>query len=416
MENYFINSEFIVINEHDSRFYVVRKTPFQQFDINQDSYKILEIIQENQGLPPQEEPLAEHIIAFLNQLRDFGILTNDPERKATANVKKIMTKPGFKRIFCEITCKCNLKCRHCYNSSDIDSLNENQMSTDEVKMLIDQANEMGVWQFDLTGGEVFLRDDIFEILEYAKLKGMATVIFSNATLLDEEKIIKLKELQIRKLVVSVDGYTSKVHDEFRGVEGALEKTIENIKLMKKHGVDVDINVMLGDHNANEINQLVDYLRFELKVPFAGDVIMPIGRGSDITNSENYACILGYINQLNGKETACSIENMGEFEVPPQRSCGIGDSFLYVTHEGSFNLCPSLTYKFDEAFRFGNIRKDKLYDVWTSGMDKFRNLNCEKHAECQAHEKCKGGCRSRAYSAYGSIYSADKVYCKIYGCE
>lgn len=413
MDNFYVSRDCIIVSENDSKFYVAKRAPFKEFAINQDSFKILQIIQENDGLPPQTEPLAEHIINFLNQLHEFGILTKDPHQRGFANVKKIETSPVFKRIFFEITPQCNLRCRHCYNQSDMQVAHENQLTTEEVKGLIDQAHEIGVWQFDLTGGELFLREDILEILEYLQKKGMATVLFSNLTLLDEAKAQKLKEFQVRKVVTSIDGFSNQVHDDFRGVRGSLEKTIASIHMLKELDIPVSVNIMVGEHNFTELDQLSDYLRFELKLPYATDLIMPLGRGKAMNNCDDFAIYVGYLNQLNGKDTPCNVANPGEFTVPTQPRCGVGDNFLYITHEGSINLCPSLTYNTAPEFCLGNIKTDRLADVWQNRMANFRNLTCEKNADCPVGDRCKGGCRSRAYAVTGSIKSIDSAYCKMY---
>lgn len=414
MEQVFINRDFIVVNQHDTRFYVVKKHPYARFDINEDSFKILEFIHTNEGLLEEEEPLAEHIANFINQLLEYGILTRDPHQRGDGNVKKKVITPECHRIFFEITPQCNLKCQHCYNSSHPTTGIADQITTDEVKRLIDEAHAMGIWQFDLTGGEIFLRDDIFEVLAYLERMGMHVKLFSNLTLLNQEKIQRLKSLNIRKIITSLDAYTPERHDSFRGQPGAWQKTVDNIKALRDQGIDVNVNITIGDHNADEIDRLVDFLRFELKVSYVADVILPLGRGNVITTAENYARCLGYVNSLRTQETPCSMQNMGEFEVARQAYCGVGEDFLYVTYEGSFNLCTSMHYRVSEEFRFGNIRTDSLAEVWTRRMDKYRQIHCSEAESCVAKEKCRGGCRSRAYSVYGSLYAPDKVYCKMHG--
>jgi radical SAM protein with 4Fe4S-binding SPASM domain len=107
--------------------------------------------------------------------------------------------------------------------------------------------------------------------------------------------------------------------------------------------------------------------------------------------------------------------MGEFECSTQTFCGVGRNFIFITSEGSFNLCQSLSYRQNEAFSFGHLKTDTLHDVWTQRMESFRNLRCEKQDQCAAKEKCAGGCRSRAYAVDGSLNAVDTVYCKIFGC-
>lgn len=415
MDNLYLSNEFIIINEYNTHFFVVKKFPYSQFNINQDSFTILEYIQQHEGLPQDGEPVAEHIINFVHQLLEYGILTTDPKKRGQS-LKKKMIEPDCKRVFVELTPQCNLHCRHCFNGSHPESMTDQLMSTGEVKDLIDQAHEMGVWQFDLTGGEIFLRDDLFEILSYLNQKGMMVKLFTNLTLLNENDIPKLRACNITKIVTSLDGASAGVHDEFRGVQGSFAKTVRNIRLLQEQGFDLNVNVMVGDHNFHEIDTLIDYLRFELKVAYNPDVIMPIGRGSDIGDAGKYAACLGYLNSIKRKEIPCDVHHMGEFECAPQTFCGVGRNFIFITAEGSYNLCQSMSYRQNPEFSFGNLRTDPLHDVWTQRMEPFRNLRCEKQDQCSAKEKCAGGCRSRVYAVENSLYSADTVYCKIYGCE
>lgn len=415
MDNLYLNNEFIIVNEYDTRFFVIKKSPYSQFDINQDSYTILEFIQQHEGLPKDGEPVAEHILTFIRQLLDYGILTTDPAKRGQS-LKKKTIQPDCKRVFVELTPQCNLLCRHCFNGSHAEVEVNHLITTAEVKDLIDQAHEMGVWQFDLTGGEVFLRDDLFEILAYLNQKGMLVKLFTNLTMLNEADIPRLRECNLSRIVTSLDGYSTEVHDGFRGVKGSLEKTVRNIQRLQEQGFDLNVNVMVGDHNFHEIDQLMDFLRFDLKVSYMPDVIMPIGRGSEIHDAESYASYLGYLNSLKNSETRCDVRNMGEYTVARQTPCGVGDHFIFITYEGSFNLCQSLSYRQNSEFSFGNLRNDRLRDVWTQRMEPFRNLRCANQDQCGAREKCAGGCRSRAYAIHGSLTGLDPVYCKLYGSE
>lgn len=414
MENLYLSNEFIIVNEYNTHFFVMRKFPFNQFNINQDSFTILDYIQQHEGLPGDGEPVAEHIITFVNQLLDYGILTTDPMKRAQS-LKKKTIQPDCKRVFVELTPQCNLRCRHCFNGSDPDVCADQLITLAEVKNLVDQAHALGVWQFDLTGGEVFLRDDLFEILTYLNQRGMMVKLFTNLTLLDEVDIPKLRQCNVAKIVTSLDGYSAEVHDAFRGAKGSWAKTVQNIRLLREQGFDLNVNVMVGDHNYHEINQLIDFLRFELQVAYMPDVIMPIGRGCEIRNAETYAPCLGYLNHIKRQETPCNVQEMGEFELHPQTSCGVGENFIFITAEGTFNLCQSLSYRQSGEFSFGNIRTDTLEEVWTQRMEPFRQIRCENQDQCSAKEKCAGGCRSRAFAMTGSLTSVDNVYCKMYGC-
>ncbi|MCK4261213.1 MAG: radical SAM protein [Halanaerobiales bacterium] len=414
MGSLYINKNYIIIN-NNGRYSVVCRISFKHFTINEDAFKVIKYIQERGSLNLSEiDNIA--VISFIKQLSNYGIITNNKQESGFDNIKESRLKPGLKRVFLEITKKCNLRCKHCFNSSGIECEDKEQLTTEEVKRLINMAHEMGVWQFDLTGGEPFLRKDIFEILEYLNQKAMAVTLFSNLTVLDYEKIKILKDLKIRKVITSLDGYSDVVHDGFRGVKGCKQKTIDNIKILRRFGIDVSVNVIIGNHNIKELDKLINYLKFDLKIPFTPDIILPIGRGNNLLDYDKYAELLGYLHYIKGKDYKCSIQNRGKFELPYQEHCGIAENFLYITSDGKVNLCPSLTYRENADFSFGNIKETNLEDAWKQIILCYGSLACEKRVECEAKNKCKGGCRSRAYSAYGSVSAADKSHCIMYGVE
>ncbi len=414
MENLYLNNDFIIVHDHE-KYYIAHRLVMDKYDINKDSFQIIKYIHENGGVKSEEiEGLNEPLLNFLNYLISRNILVTDKNKCAQDNIKEVKTDPGMIKVFLELTTKCNLKCRHCYNFSGMDTEDQHQLTTKEVKRLIDEAHELGVWQFDLTGGEVFLRKDIDQILEYLDQKSMAVSLFTNLTLLNQEKIEKLKKHNIKRIVTSLDGFSDELHDSFRGLKGSRQKVVDNIKLLKENNISVLVNVVIGDHNIHEVDDLINYLKFDLQVDYSPDIILPLGRGSDLLDQNNYVEVVGYLKYLQATDERCSIKNIGKFDPLPQSHCGIANKFIYITNDGHGALCPSLTYRENKDFCFGNLREKSLSDIWKELTRRYGKINCKKVDECKAIDKCSGGCRARAYSLYGSIEGPDQSYCSLYG--
>ena len=100
-----------------------------------------------------------------------------------------------------LTEKCNLRCSHCYQSES----GKEELSFSEIKDVTGEVSEMlNSWSddydvhfspsFNITGGEPFLRPDIFSILEEIKNCGFEIYVLSNGTLVDSERAKRLFEI------------------------------------------------------------------------------------------------------------------------------------------------------------------------------------------------------------------------------
>ena len=166
-------------------------------------------------------------------------------------------------IHLEITGKCNLMCKYCYNAQ----FNEeqkicNEMSTETIKKLIDEAREMGCKRFIFSGGEPFTRKDFFEILEYAKDMKVEILTNSKLLFLNDSYIDKLKKMKhISEIKISLDGFES--HDKVR-IGSSYKDVIETIKKLKDSGFKIVINTEVTKMNLHEIIPLYNKLK-ELKI-------------------------------------------------------------------------------------------------------------------------------------------------------
>lgn len=91
------------------------------------------------------------------------------------------------KVFFELTYACNLKCEHCYLSTDINS-SKTKITLKRAKEVIDQLRELGVVDITFTGGELFNHPDALEIIEYACRYNFIISILTNGTLLNRNMI------------------------------------------------------------------------------------------------------------------------------------------------------------------------------------------------------------------------------------
>jgi len=127
----------------------------------------------------------------------------------------------------EITRSCNLHCAHCRASSTNKDY-PGELTTKECFNLIDNIVSVGKPILILTGGEPLYRNDFFDIAEYASEKGLRVALGSNGTLIDKAISVKLKEIPLSRLAISIDFPIPALQDEFRGTSGSFKAAIAGI--------------------------------------------------------------------------------------------------------------------------------------------------------------------------------------------
>ncbi|MBO0441434.1 radical SAM protein [Candidatus Enterococcus ikei] len=183
----------------------------------------------------------------------------------------------------DLTYKCNLKCKHCFNSSgDLSPCYHQQVLTHEEKekILLDIA-KLNVSSICLCGGETLLEFDFIKnvVPKIKKISPVTSInMVSNGILFDEEKARGLKEAGISLIQFSLDGFTDESYDFVRNSKGKLYKVKQAIKIAVREGFTVGVAVLPHKKNIDEIEKIIDFCEmcniFEVRFqPF-----MPIGRG------------------------------------------------------------------------------------------------------------------------------------------
>jgi len=314
-----------------------------------------------------------------------------------------------------ITDFCNLRCKHCYQDR-FDK--EKDIPFDEIKEIVDKISfslydrKISV---NLTGGEPFLRKDIFEILNYMNEKEnfREINIITNGTIINDEIIKNLNFIKkFKYLKVSVESHLIEKNDFIRG-KGNFQKVIENIKSFReKSNRKILIMMTLSSLNYKDV---IGFLEFSKKLNVGGVILerfVPLGRGKGIFDL--------YLKREEWKEVLKEIIyfldlNLALEELLPYKAfwidlknnkikgalCNLGDESMALMPDGTIFPCRRL------PIVIGNILNENFEDI-VKRLRKFRDETQEK-----LKGKCKNckiknciGCRALTYAVTGDLYEED----------
>jgi MoaA/NifB/PqqE/SkfB family radical SAM enzyme len=148
---------------------------------------------------------------------------------------QLMTYPLPIAMTFAITYKCQCKCVHCSAGRHFRK-DKKELSTEEAKKLIDDAQKLGVTIIAFTGGEPFLREDVFELISYVDKRKAMPIIFTNGQFLTEENVNKLVDAGLYSLFLSIDTIDPEEHNKLRGMPGLFQTGIEGVKRVKSKGI------------------------------------------------------------------------------------------------------------------------------------------------------------------------------------
>lgn len=338
----------------------------------------------------------------------------------------------LRMIAWEITGVCNLKCAHCRASATADCT-EAEFSTKEAFALIDDIASFARPVIIITGGEPLMRDDVFKITAYAQDKGLRVVMAPNGTLITHEMAEKIAQAGVARISVSIDSSDPKVHDEFRGVEGAFDEALKGIENAKLAGVEFQINTTITKRNLGELEEILNLATKLGAVAHHIFLLVPTGRGKNLEGEEitpkEYEEVLNWFYEKR-KETPLELKatcaphfsriilerSKGEEKSPAKghlsdlssksQGCLGGKSFCFISRLGQVQPCGY----FD--IDCGNVRERSFKEIWESSKV-FADLRDParlkgKCGSCEYRVIC-GGCRARAY-AKTNDYLSEEPYC------
>ena len=285
----------------------------------------------------------------------------------------------------DLTYRCNERCVHCY----LDHHDHGEMTTAEIKDLLDQMAAAGVFYLTISGGEIMMRRDFFEILEHARLRTFCIKLKTNGILIRKQEADRIKALGVESVQVSIYSHIPEVHDAITKLPGSLEQSIEAIRRLRAHGIQVTIANVLMVQNVNDFEG-VRALANELGAKFNLDpTITPMMDGDrnvlDLNVDESKLREV-FRNQ------SLVVEDIAEVCAPPlgpgeedmdQLPCSAGHSACYVSPYGDVYPCVQF------PLPSGNVRHTKFLDIWRDSpqLNEVRGIALRDLPSCS---KCTHG--------------------------
>jgi len=322
------------------------------------------------------------------------------------NHPKLNANP--KIIAWEITRRCTLSCKHCRGAArDCDYADE--FSTDECFKTIDALAAFSRPMIILTGGEPLMRDDIFEVAQYATEKGCRTVLATCGHLLTPDIAAKLKAAGVMAISLSLDAATAEAHDAFRGIVGAYQKTIESMDHLKAVSIPFQINTTVSKLNVDDLPQIL-----EQAVAFGAAAmdfffLVPTGRGSEIADlalepaardkALQWIAEAAQTSSIRVKPTCAPQYKKFEtrnLKFKTQNSsfsgCMGGRGFVFISHTGVLQTCGFLDLPCGDL-RVADFDFEALY-IHSEVFKNMRTLNPF------------AGCPARAFARCGNYMEAE----------
>lgn len=337
-----------------------------------------------------------------------------------------LPKPKFSFIQWHITERCNLRCKHCYQTS----YNTPELSYDKLLDIFYQYLELlDMWgikgRIQITGGEPFIRErELFDLLEkcYENKDKLEYGIMSNGMFATREIARRLKNLQLDFFQVSLEGKQT-ANDYIRGV-GTFEKITEGAKILLEEGVRTSISFTSSKANWHEFKDLVEVGKdIGVNVVWS-DRLVPWGVGAQMREQmlaplelkTHYERITSISKELdnNNKKTRVPLRRTLYFLADCDCKAGsdrqyacdvVGTTGMTIMPDGIVYPCRRL------AVKVGNLKEESLFEIWYGNdfMWKLRDKNYYRNSKCgscEFFEKCTTGSMCVTYGYCGTPFATD----------
>ncbi len=338
---------------------------------------------------------------------------------------EVMKRP--RSVDLEITSRCDARCRYCYCMNN-EGVAYHDLPAQRWLDFLDECGRAKVMRVCIAGGEPFMRDDLFEIIDAVVRNHMRFQILTNGRKVTPEVAQRLKDTRrCDSVQVSLDGSAAEVHESMRGV-GSFEPALRAIKTLHAAGLPTTVRVTVHAQNIEDLPNIARLLLEEIGLPsFSTNSISSLGTkakyaGLFMTAAQRLRAMQvlatldaqypGRIQATAGPLAEFKMFHEMEFarlrgETIPGRGrlvgCGCFHERLAVRADGAYAPCVMLPQMI-----LGYIGQDALLDVWrnSDALNALRQriyLPLASFAECRGCEyleMCTGNCAGTALSDLG----------------
>jgi len=300
--------------------------------------------------------------------------------------------------------RCNFKCKHCFTRSPLGDHVTEELPINVVADISNQADELGIFEYDLQGGELLLSPDkLFEVINAIKPERFYLYLTTNGYLLDKTMAKRLAEVGVSRVSVSIDSFDEKIHDNFRGRLGAHKRAIQALMYVKNAGMSPYLNITVGHYNADsqDIEKLCQYSKDQGYTTLL-NVVVPSGCWQKKTEIMVDNDDTAHLIELRKKYKNILRDIWNPFDKDYENLLGCNTvNRTYITPKGDVLVCPYLHIK------IGNVFEQPLKDIIDYGFSikHFRNYS----KLCLAGEDKEFACKYLQYdgmSIFNPVHAED----------
>jgi MoaA/NifB/PqqE/SkfB family radical SAM enzyme len=247
---------------------------------------------------------------------------------------------------------CNLKCKHCC----IENMNYDApvLTIEHVRDLANQADELGIAQMNLAGGEPLMFKEFDNLIEAINPNKFYIGLDTNGLLINEKTAEHLKEIGVDKVKVSIDSIDENIHNDIRNAK-VYKRAIESIFVSKKAGLHAIVNTVATNINVRD-GQMEGLAKFgqDNDIDINVLVLAAMGKVDGRTDLQITAEDTKFMLELSKKYPLFHRDIFGSYGIP--YGCKAGNINIYITKYGEVYPCYGI------PITFGNIMQERLKDI------------------------------------------------------
>jgi radical SAM protein with 4Fe4S-binding SPASM domain len=308
----------------------------------------------------------------------------------------------------DLTYHCNLNCVHCYLVKE----DRPELNTAEVKGILDQLAGAGTLYLSFSGGEIFTREDFFEIAGYARKLHFALRLLTNGTLIDEEAADRVAALNPDLVSISIYSATPEIHDEITTVSGSFARSVKAARMLIEKKIRVKLSCIIMRQNVGDYPKVYE-LAQRIGASFQADPRVTPRNDGDLfplrfqINEDDLCRVLADpLFSLQPRDDPAGHHSNGIFDDLP---CGAAHTAYYISPYGDVYPCTQF------PFLCGNLKEKSFEGIWyhSPEMLKVRSITISQLpfcSRCDLLPYCNR-CPGLAYLEEGDFLAPSKRACR-----
>lgn len=266
----------------------------------------------------------------------------------------------------ELTHACNVDCEHCYLDLTPDR-KLGALGTEEWKRIFRELKEEGGLFLTLSGGELLLRKDWYELASHARALGFALRLYTNGTLIDDATADRIAELKPLGVEISLLGGIAATHDAVVRRRGAFEKTLAGIRRLRERNIATILKCVVMGRNAREIDELrrigeslgcAVYFDFEISPKNNGSTAPKDTAAAETELLSAARRVLGDAME----DATLVLDREERLEASP---CGAGRRTCHIGPTGTLHPCTQWVTP------IGSLREKSFRELWRESAELAR---------------------------------------------